>query len=125
MRHHVHRSDTKHGTIHVIPMEHMIHVVIFFLLIIENFFFFLFFQILTSHYQKSRCSTCRVTDDLVTGRIHQLYHHTNNMSWCPELSIPPGLCNLGKKILIDISSHISRLNFIHHRINLIQRIYYL
>ena len=43
MRHHVHRTDTEHCSVHIIAMEHVIHVVVFLLFIKEDFFFFLFF----------------------------------------------------------------------------------
>ena len=124
MSHHIHSSNTKHGGVHIISMEHMIHVMIFFLLIIKNFFFSFFFQIFSCCNQKSGGSTCRITDNLITGRIHHLNHHPDNMSWCTELSIPSGLGYFRKEIFIYVSSDICCLDFIHKFVNFIQRIHH-
>ena len=53
MRHHVHGTDTKHGSIHVISIKHVVHIMIFFLLIEENLILLIFLQIFAGSNQES------------------------------------------------------------------------
>ena len=47
------------------------------------------------------------------------------MARCSKLTVTAGLSNFRKKIFIHISPYIRCLNFAHHLINFVQRIYHL
>ncbi len=125
MGHHVHGPDAKHGAIHVVTEEHMVHVVILLLAVEEDLLLAAFLQVFARRHQKAGGAAGRVADDIVGLRVHQLHHHANDMPRRAELAVPPGLADFAEQVFVSIATHIRRLRFAHQAVNLIQRVHHL
>ena len=90
--HHVHCSDTQHRSVHIVAVEHMIHIVFFVFCIKQNFCFFLLSKVFTGLYQESGGTAGRVADQIIGFWIHHFYHHFYNMTRCTKLSVYTGSC---------------------------------
>ena len=106
MSHHVHGTDPQHGAVHIKTVEHVVHIMVFVFPVEQDFFLFVFFQIFAGCYQEPGCAAGRIADDLFRFRVHQFYHHFDDMPWGSELSVDSGSCQFGQEILIHISPGI-------------------
>ena len=101
-------------------MEHFVHIVRLFLLVKENLFLVILLQVVSCRHQESGCTAGRIADNIVSCRIHQFYHHADNMTRGTELTVKPRLRDFWEKILINIASDITFLEFCHFSIDIIK-----
>ena len=113
MGHHVHCPDTEHSPVHIKAVEHVVHVMILVLTVEKDFLLAILFQVFTGSYQETGCAACRVADDFICFRFHQIHHHTNDVSWCTELTVHACCCNLGKQIFVNITTSIRCFQLSH------------
>ena len=123
MSHHVHSTDTKHGSVHIVAMEHVIHEMISVLLIKKNFLLVLLSEIISAGNKESRGSASRIADKICRLRVHHFNHHADNMSRGSELAVNTGLRYFREKILINISADICLMKLLHHGIDLVHGIH--
>ena len=117
MGHHVHCTDPKHGPVHIITMEHVIHIMFLVLSVKKNLLLFFISQIFTCSNQKTRRTACRITDDFICLRIHHFHHHSDNVPRCTELTIYACRSKFWKQIFIYIAPGVCWLNLFHLLIN--------
>ena len=126
MGHHVHGADAEHGTVHIITMEHVVHIVILFHPVKEDFRFAVFLEIFSGSHQEPSCATGRVADHIIRLRGHHLHHHADNMPGRTELTVNAGSGDFGQEILVNIAPDICSLGLahlidpVHGRDNLVQ-----
>ena len=120
MGHHVHGADAQHGAVHVVAMEHVVHVVIFLQLIEEDLFLVVLFQILTGGNKKAGGTAGRVADHVVRPGLHQLYHHADDVAGRAELTVNTGGSDLTEEVFINIAAGIAVLHLRHLLINAVQ-----
>ena len=121
VRHHVHRADTKHRAVHVVAVEHIVHVVILVLAVEKDLLLAVFLKIVTHSNKKSRSAARRIADDLVSFRLHQVDHHADNVARSAELTVDTRSRNLGKQIFVNIAARICRLELGHLLVNAVHR----
>ena len=51
-------------------------------------------------YQKTCCTTGRITNRIIWCGLQQFDHHFSDMFWCAELSILSGCCQFAQHILV-------------------------
>ena len=107
--HHVHRTDAEHSAVHIVAVEHMVHVVVFFDLVIKDLFFPMFFQIFSRRDKEAGRPAGRIGDHVVRFRIHQLDHHFDNVARRSELTVDARRGDLGEQIFIDVAAHVGDL----------------
>ena len=119
--HHVHGADAEHGTIHIVAVEHAVHVVGLLLAVEEDFFLAFLFEVVPGRHQKARRTAGGVADDLVGGGVHQLHHHTDDVTGGAELTVQTRLGDLGEQILVHVAANIAVLDLRHLGIDIVQR----
>ena len=127
MGHHVHGADAQHRAVHIVAVEHPVHVMVFFLPVKEDLLFVFLFQVVPGLHQKAARAAGRVADDLVGLGGHHLHHHTDDMPRRAELAVHPRGGQLGKQIFVNVTPHIGAaglagllINLIHRRDHLVQ-----
>ena len=90
MGHHVHGADPQHGAVHVIAMEHMIHVVVLFGAVKEDVNLVLGFEVSAGLHQKTAGAAGGVTDDIIRLGDHHFHHHLDDMAGRAELAVDAG-----------------------------------
>ena len=90
MCHHVHGAYAQHSAVHIITMEHGIHIVIFVLLVEKDLLLAIVFEIIADRNKESRSTARRIAYDVIHLGIHHIYHHSNDMPRCSELSVHSG-----------------------------------
>ena len=88
--HHVHGPDAQHSAVHIVAVEHMVHVMVFLLTVEEDFFFPVLLQILAGRHQEAAGAAGRVADHVVRLGGGELHHHADDVPGGAELAVHPG-----------------------------------
>ena len=127
MGHHVHGPDAQHSAVHIVAVEHMVHVMVFLLTVEEDFFFPVLLQILAGRHQEAAGAAGRVANHIVRPRGHQVHHHADDVPGGAELAVDPGGGDFGQEVFVDVAPDISivellrlGVNFVHGGDDLIQ-----
>ena len=120
VRHHIHRANAEHGSIHIVAVEHTVHIVSFFLSIEEDLFLALFLEVVPCRHKKARRTAGRVADDFIGRGIHQFHHHANNVARCAELTVQSRLRNFGKQVFVNVTADVGILKLRHLRVDVIE-----
>ena len=65
VRHHIHSADTEHCSVHIVAVEHIVHIVVLLLTVIEDFRKTLFFEIISRRNKKARRTASRIANHVV------------------------------------------------------------
>ena len=121
MGHHVHRADAQHGAVHVVAVEHAVHIVRLVLLIEEDFLLAVCFQVLARRHQKAGCAARWVADDFVRARCHHVHHHADDMARCAELPVDSRRRQLAQQIFVYVAAGVRALQVRHLLVDDIHR----
>ena len=125
--HHVHGPDAQHGAVHVVAVEHVVHIVVLVLAVEEDLLFAVFLEIIADRHEEAGGAAGRVADDIVGLRLHQLHHHADDVPGRAELAVDACRGDLREQILIHVAAGIGGLegghlliDAIHGRDDLVQ-----
>ena len=122
MGHHVHGADTKHSAIHIVAVEHVVHVMILLLPVEEDLLLAVLLEVLARRNEEAGRAAGGIADDVIRFRVHQLHHHLNDMAGRAELAIEAGLRDLRKQVFIGVAANIGGLGLAHQLIDHVKRI---
>ena len=117
--HHIHCANTEHCSIHIVPIEHMVVVVVFLFSVIEDIVLVFSLEIFTRSNKESRSTTCRITDCIIGFGVKHLYHHANDVARRSKLTVYARGCKFGEQTLVNIALGVCFNFFCHLLIHLI------
>ena len=94
-------------------MEHVIHVVVLVLPVEENLLLTVLLQIVADGHQEAGGAAGGITNDLVSLGLHQIHHHTDDMTGCAELAVDACGGDLGEQILVHIAPGVGGFELRH------------
>src|SRR5699024_2507794 len=109
----------QHGAVHVVAVEHVVHVVVFFHPVKENLLLAVLLQVLPCCHKKPRGATGWVTDHIIRPRSHHVHHHADDVPGGAELSVDPGGGNFGKQIFVDVAPDVGIVKLLRLGIDLV------
>ena len=106
MEHEVHRSNAKHGCICVEAVKHPVPEVLFYGFI-RQLLLKMLLHIFCAFHDKAGATHSRVANHILRSRLHQFYHHADNMTGCAELTVSTTGSHLAEHIFIDVTHRVA------------------
>ena len=122
MRHHVHCAYAEHCAIHIVAVEHVVHIMILLDAVEEYLLPTALLEVFSRRDEETRCAAGGIADDLLRLGIHELHHHFDYVAGRAELTVEAGLRDLGEQILIGIAADVGGLRLAHERVDAVERI---
>ena len=117
--HHVHGPDAQHGAVHVVAMEHVVHVVVLLHPVVEDLLFAVLLQVLPRRHQEAAGTAGRVADHIIRPGGHHVHHHADDVPGGAELAVNPGGGDFGQEVFVDVAPDIGVVDLLRLGVDLV------
>ena len=106
VKHQVHGTDTEHGRVGIEPMEQAVLVVVG-MRLLQQLLLVVFLHVLGTLYNEACRTHSGVADAVFEGRLHEVYHHLDDVAWRAELAVVARSSHLAEDVFVHIAHGIA------------------